>query len=176
MKRDITTGRYVKRETGEVFENFGVWHDHKGYAIICVDGKDIKLHVFVWERAHGPKPKGYVIHHKDMNKGNYSLDNLILVHESWHRRLHAGWTWDDNGFGKWVAKPCNRCGKVLPLSDFYERRGYTPCALCKPCHNIVISERRANLNLEAYRQYKHSYYLRKTEGKVKTRRSVMPHA
>ena len=37
------------------------------------------LHRFVWERAHGPIPKGKVIHHIDGNPGNNEVSNLECV-------------------------------------------------------------------------------------------------
>jgi hypothetical protein len=36
-------------------------------------------HVFRWEQAHGPRPKGHAVIFADGNKRNFSLDNLILV-------------------------------------------------------------------------------------------------
>mgnify|MGYP001605589434 FL=1 len=165
MERNLQ-GQFVKGTNGTTFEGFGVWPDAKGYPCIWVDGKSIKLHVLVWERINGPKPRGCDVHHKDLDKGNYSLDNLQLLGHSTHQKIHAGWVMVD---GEWIAKPCTRCGKVLPLSEFYPRKGYTPSALCKTCHNIVITERH-NENPEALRKYKHDYYLRKTEGLVIKRR------
>ena len=36
-------------------------------------------HHIVWEEAHGPIPKGYVVMFADGNKRNFDLDNLILA-------------------------------------------------------------------------------------------------
>jgi hypothetical protein len=36
-------------------------------------------HVFIWEQAHGSRPKGHAVIFADGNKRNFSLDNLILV-------------------------------------------------------------------------------------------------
>jgi len=36
-------------------------------------------HLIVWETAHGPVPKGYVILFGDQNRRNFDLDNLLLV-------------------------------------------------------------------------------------------------
>lgn len=36
-------------------------------------------HVWIWEQAHGPKPKGTVVIFRDGNNRNFELDNLLLV-------------------------------------------------------------------------------------------------
>lgn len=138
MRTRNNKGQYIKRDTGLTFEGQGVWLDKKGYATIWLNGKNIKLHVLVWERAFGKKPRGYQIHHRDNNKANFSLDNLLLVNQSEHFRIHAGWI---KTGGEWSHKPCNRCNKTLPLTSFYERKGLPPTALCKPCHCIVTNAR-----------------------------------
>ncbi len=34
-------------------------------------------------------PKGYEVHHKDGNKLNNSLDNLVVLTKSEHSRIHS---------------------------------------------------------------------------------------
>lgn len=36
-------------------------------------------HVWIWEQAHGPKPKGTAVIFRDGNNRNFDLDNLLLV-------------------------------------------------------------------------------------------------
>jgi hypothetical protein len=36
-------------------------------------------HILLWEKAHGPMPKGHALIFKDRNKGNIRLDNLELI-------------------------------------------------------------------------------------------------
>lgn len=124
-------GQFLKGTNGNTFEGFGISYDAKGYACICINGKPVKLHVYIWERVNGKKPEGCDIHHIDHNKGNYNLSNLQLLTTFDHRKLHAGWKQIN---GEWVVKPCNRCNRILPLSSFYSRKGKTPSAKCKPCH------------------------------------------
>ena len=131
-------GQYIQRQGGKRYKSYSIYYDNKGYAIIYINGKDIKLHVFVWEEANGEKPKGYQIHHLDGNKANYNLKNLLPVNQSDHFRIHAGWVKTN---GKWTHKPCNRCKKIMTLDKFYPRKGLPPTALCKPCHNEAIKER-----------------------------------
>lgn len=151
-------GQFLRRATGEMFEGFPIWYDQKGYPLIHVNGKDIKVHVFVWERQHGTKPHGFDIHHKDHNKGNFDLQNLELLSGSDHRRVHAGWVKQD---GKWIAKPCGDCKQILPLDAFYERRtANTPSSRCKECHKkwsnnrIVSKEKLALYNRRWYQKRK----------------------
>ncbi len=39
-------------------------------------------HVWIWEQAHGPRPKGHVVIFLDGDNRNFSLDNLGLVSQS----------------------------------------------------------------------------------------------
>lgn len=149
-------GQFVKGTNGNTFEGFGIWYDQKGYPSIWVGAKGIRLHIYIWEREYGPKPKGHDIHHKDFDKGNYSLKNLILLKHSDHMKVHAGWIKTN---GEWSHKPCTKCGKVLPLDQFYVRRGYTPSSMCKKCHCETTKvwadshpEKRRQINRESARK------------------------
>lgn len=163
MKRNLL-GQFTRRTNGTLFEGFGVYLDSKGYPCIWIANRSLRVHVWLWEREHGPKPKGYVLHHRDFNKAHYSPDNLELLTESDHRRIHAGWIREN---GEWVTKPCTRCAQVLPLSAFYPRKGFTPTALCKPCTNIVTAARNKTIP-EKRRLYNQRWYTR--------RRGVRNHA
>lgn len=46
------------------------------------------IYRLVWEAFKGKTPKGYVIHHIDHNKLNDRLDNLMLMTNEEHSRLH----------------------------------------------------------------------------------------
>jgi hypothetical protein len=46
-------------------------------------------HRRVWRQAHGPIPRGYVVHHKDGDGFNNDLSNLELMEKSEHARMHA---------------------------------------------------------------------------------------
>jgi endogenous inhibitor of DNA gyrase (YacG/DUF329 family) len=48
-----------------------------------------RLHRYVWEHEAGPIPRGFQVHHIDRDKTNNSIDNLCLVSEVGHQRLHA---------------------------------------------------------------------------------------
>jgi hypothetical protein len=149
-------GTFSRRLSGEMFEGFAVYSDSKGYKCIWIDGRDVKIHVFVWERVNGEKPKGHDIHHMDENKANYSLDNLQLLSHSDHQKIHAGWI---KTSGEWSHKPCTQCGDVLPIGDFYPRKGYTPSAKCKPCHCEQTKKWQSN-NPEKTKKIKLKSYLK----------------
>lgn len=118
-----------------MFEGKRVYYDHKGYALAWIDGRDTKIHVWVWERKYGPIPDGYVVHHKNHDKGDFRLSNLEILSHSDHQRVHAGWIRED---GEWITKPCTDCGLTLPLDNFYSRGvGRTPSAKCRPCHRTA---------------------------------------
>lgn len=138
------------------FEGFKMWYDRKGYATIWIDGKNIKVHVFVWERANGKKPKGYDVHHIDFDKGNYELSNLELLSKSDHNKLHAGWVRNEKG--EWVLKPCKGCKKLLPLNDFYQRKGLTPSNHCIPCSKVLFKNRNTPEYRSMRKKYMKNYY------------------
>ena len=49
-----------------------------------------RLHIYVWEYYNNCKvPKGFDIHHKDMNKDNNDISNLECISRSRHNKLHG---------------------------------------------------------------------------------------
>lgn len=148
-------------QVGEMFEGCMV-HLNGRYPAIYINRKDVHLHVLVWERANGPRPKGNSthIHHKDHDPLNYDLDNLELLSVSDHRRLHSGWTQKD---GEWIEKPCSTCKKVLPLSEFY-RKGSGTASICKECYRLLAEERYKDPEHREYlSQYERERYLKNRE-------------
>lgn len=138
------------------FENYKIWYDKKGYACIWINGKSIKLHVYVWEKQNGEKPKGYDIHHKDFNKGNYDLSNLELLSYSDHQKLHAGW---EKINGVFSLKPCKDCKKILSLDKFYQRKGLTPSNRCIECSLIYFKQEAKKNDFKTKRkEYMKKYY------------------
>lgn len=160
MEKD-KKGRFIKGTNGHSFEGFGLWYDVKEYPTIWLDGKSVKIHVFVWERVNGRKPKGFDIHHIDFNKKNYHLGNLELLSKSDHAKLHAGWSRKN---GVWILKPCKDCQNLLPLDDFYQRKGLTPSNRCIKCSSIYFKELGKNPGFrEKRRVYMKNYYKNRKE-------------
>ena len=49
-----------------------------------------RLHIYVWEYHNGCEvPKGYEIHHKDLNKDNNDISNLICIPSKEHKKIHS---------------------------------------------------------------------------------------
>lgn len=95
------------------------YDDHKitfsssnGYPTIYIEGKNVLLHRYVWEKFNGKIPEGYQIHHKDKNRRNFDLSNLELVKTSEHHRNHA----IEHGLGH-----CNKGKAKTFASGFCEK-------------------------------------------------------
>lgn len=61
-----------------------------------------RLHVYVWEHFNGEVPKGFHVHHKDMNKGNNEIDNLEILSAKEHEKLHGSLI--SEGRKEWMRK------------------------------------------------------------------------
>lgn len=154
MDRDIK-GRFVKGTNGNTYNGFGIWYDKKGYPKIRINNKDIMLHIYIWEKINGEKPKGYYIHHKDFNKSNYNINNLELLSQSDHLKIHGGWIRENN---IWTKKPCKTCKKLLPLNNFYQRKGLTPLTNCIECLKIFFKEKNTIEYKIKRKEYMLQYY------------------
>ena len=60
--------------------------DKTGYYLNSTIRK--RMHRFVWEYHNGEIPEGYHVHHKDKNKANNDISNLMLMPFSAHAKLH----------------------------------------------------------------------------------------
>jgi hypothetical protein len=58
------------------------------YPAIWINDKSVHIHRLEWMKHHGKIPKGYIVHHKDENKLNWSIDNLELITRSEHLKKH----------------------------------------------------------------------------------------
>lgn len=47
------------------------------------------MHTYVWTYYNGPIPKGYEVHHKDLNRYNNDISNLELLEKHEHKKLHG---------------------------------------------------------------------------------------
>lgn len=70
-----------------------------GYPTIFVNGKNVLLHRYVWEKHNGEIPSGFEIHHKNKNRLDWNIENLELLSVKEHHRNHA----TENNLGK-----CNK--------------------------------------------------------------------
>lgn len=121
----------------------------KGYHRIVVwdaarkSSRAVLAHVWVWEQAHGPVPDGYRVHHRNEDKQDNRLDNLVLVDALTHKRLHSGCELRD---GVWW-KPCSVCGEFKPIDAehwYLSREGWPQYGKCRRCHirRVVADKQR----------------------------------
>lgn len=54
-----------------------------------INGRRVRLHVYMWEKHNGKIPNGYEIHHVTMDKSKNEIGDLALLSAEEHRRLHA---------------------------------------------------------------------------------------
>lgn len=55
-----------------------------------INGKRVRLHRYVWCKYNGEIPKGVDVHHKDEDKENNDISNLMLITSSKHNSFHSG--------------------------------------------------------------------------------------
>ena len=58
------------------------------YPAVYMNGKSHHIHRLQWIKYHGEIPKGCVVHHKDENKLNWSIENLELLSRKDHIFQH----------------------------------------------------------------------------------------
>ena len=66
--------------------------EQSGYylsAPILFNGRQERMHRYVWRHHHGSIPDGHHIHHIDGNKGNNDISNLALIRGTDHISMHV---------------------------------------------------------------------------------------
>lgn len=74
----------------------------------CTTVDRLMLHNYNWEKLNGKIPKGYEIHHVDLNKINNDPSNLMLLTPKEHTELHSKLI---NGSGMNKKVRCIETGK-----------------------------------------------------------------
>lgn len=95
--------------------------DRKGYRVGRVDGKVVKQHRYIWEKANGPIPAGMQIDHINGKRDDNRLSNLrVVTHQentqnAKRRKDNAsgvnGVYWNKQG-GKWHSRIQVDGGKI----------------------------------------------------------------
>lgn len=114
--------------------NGGYKPTEAGYIrIFCKESNRKRFeHNLVWEKAYGPIPEGFHIHHINGIKHDNRIENLECISPKEHKKIHAGIR--KNSYGRWVRN-CNKCGVVKDVDrDFYfSKTRSCSFAECKPC-------------------------------------------
>ena len=58
------------------------------YPAIFLNGQNQHVHRLEWEKHNGKIPEGFIVHHKDENKLNWSIENLELLSRGDHIKKH----------------------------------------------------------------------------------------
>ena len=78
---------YLENSNLALCDGYKFRKDKKSGYWLCSTIKK-RLHIYIYEKYYGPIPKGYEVHHKDHNKDNNEIDNLLLVTKKEHIIIH----------------------------------------------------------------------------------------
>ena len=80
-----------------------------GYKAITINGKREYEHRLVWKKYYGNIPKGFQVHHINGNKLDNRIENLKLISNSEHQKIHS----------KQARLGCDRTG-IAPVNKTKE--------------------------------------------------------
>lgn len=101
----------VLDDTHQEFLGIAYYKNEDGY---YVRGKRL-LHREVWKFFNGSIPKGHIIHHIDLNKGNNRIENLQCLTKAAHAKIHADLAGTKPPLHKEVTRRCDYCGKIFTV-------------------------------------------------------------
>ena len=78
--RNLDRGRGIRKADNQL---------QTRYRKTTINSKTYQAHRAIWSKIHGPIPVDYVVHHKDGNRLNNSLDNLVAMPPNEHKYLHG---------------------------------------------------------------------------------------
>lgn len=88
--------QYSEDKDIAIFDGLTFRRDKKtGYYLNAKTHK--RLHVYIWEHFNGAIPAGYHVHHKDFDKSNNDIENLVLLTAKEHLSLHGN-SWDNKRY------------------------------------------------------------------------------
>jgi hypothetical protein len=140
--------RYFNKKSGRWFRKWREPGSRKLYSQIEAR--------WLWERDHGPIPEGYEVHHKNLDHGDNSLDNLELVTAEWHDNYHQRLQEDHQVIDGVECRRCQRCEEYRPLGQFKPRSAGTYQGYCGDCQLEYLREWRGR-NREHHNAYMREY-------------------
>lgn len=149
----------MARKPEVTFEGRRVYRNCGYPYVLEPDGSAKCIHRLVMARHLGrPLSSDEVVHHRDGDKMNWSVENLEVMTSEEHRKYHTEIRVLQNGYIPGVSRVCSKCRKTKYLSEFYINRratagksNVTHTSVCKACSQKVALEYAAR-DREASRQ------------------------
>lgn len=92
MKNRVITPKMREERSKKQIERWKIWREslteEELQKVLSRHLKGPSGHKMIYEESHGPVPLGFVIHHKDGDKRNNEIENLIALPRGEHTRLH----------------------------------------------------------------------------------------
>lgn len=134
--------RWCKLEQIKIIYDGIVWvKQRSGYYEGTHKTKKLKnkkcwLHQYIYEKYYGEQPKGFSVHHKDLNKDNNSIDNLELISRKDHSSMHSTLYFKDEKNYKRQLEHLNRVMPDHVWPEDEDKREEFHQNLIKSMHNI----------------------------------------
>lgn len=129
LTRDLRMSKSEKAEfNGKIYRRYSHLKNHKYFK----DSKGGLLHRHVWEFYNGEIPKGFHIHHKDMDITNNSIENLDCLSPKNHCKAHS------------------ILAKMDPAKDIYETRRNWHKSICGALHHKEIWKNRHRIKTNCH--------------------------
>lgn len=151
---EVTYKGFTVKDDGTVINRFGKkvgFKNKNGYMHVCINGKQVLMHRFVYEAFNGEIPEGYEIDHKNTVRDDNRLENLRIATPKENR---------NNPITKERYKTSNK-GKVTPqliekLKSMYRKKSDTPkITINKPKtkQHITKELKKPKTNIKSVYQY-----------------------
>ena len=112
-----SNGRFVKGCTPHNKGNGKGRIGPYGYRYIYVNGKERFEHHINWMNDNGLCfiPKGWIVHHRNMNRLDNRPENLLLVPDELHKKWH--WEYEkENGINRFGGNKMNENNNLMEVS------------------------------------------------------------